>query len=210
MVCNTISDGDDQIAIKGGTSVENVMIAHNHFGSGDGMSIGSETNGGVSNVSVHDLSIDGLNTGMSGGSSNGIRIKSDASVGGPVKNVTYKDVCVCTLTNPILVTPRYSSAIGTSIPDYTDITIQDFHSVSSSATPNVTTDGYDMSHITSLTLDKVVIDGIQSANVSVNSARVTLGPGGLHFTLSGAVVTVTNDTSGTSVPNACAGKFVRL
>ena len=62
IVYNKISDGDDHIAIKGGTSVRNLTIAHNHFEAGHGMSIGSETNGGVSDVTVCDLSIDGTNT----------------------------------------------------------------------------------------------------------------------------------------------------
>jgi polygalacturonase len=210
IVCNTISDGDDQIAIKGGTSVNGLTIAHNHFGSGHGMSIGSETNGGVSNVNVYDLSIDGTNTGLTGGSSNGIRIKSDPTVGGPVKNVTYSDVCVRNLTNPILVTPHYSSATGTSIPSFTGIVIRNFRSVSSSVTPNVTLDGYDASNPTGITLDNVVIDDIAASNVTASYASVTLGPGNVNFTPSGTGVTVTNSFSGTSQPNACTGKWVTL
>jgi len=58
--------------------------AHNHFYSGHGMSIGSETNGGVDDVVVSDLTIDGAD--------NGIRIKSDLSRGGLVQRVAYKDV----------------------------------------------------------------------------------------------------------------------
>ena len=109
IVCSKISDGDDHIAIKGGTSVSHLTIAHNHFEAGHGMSIGSETNGGVSDVNVYDLSIDGTGTGLKGGSSNGIRIKSDPSRGGLVKNVTYSDVCVRQLANPILITPHYTA-----------------------------------------------------------------------------------------------------
>ncbi len=47
MAYNTISTGDDHIALKGGHWVSGVLIAHNHFGTGHGMSIGSETYGGV-------------------------------------------------------------------------------------------------------------------------------------------------------------------
>lgn len=130
IVYNQISVGDDHIAIKGAGTVKNLVIAHNRFLAGHGMSIGSETNGGVSNVRVCDLSIDGTNTGLSGGSSNGIRIKSDASRGGPVSNITYGDVCVRGLTNPIILTPRYSSATGALIPVYSGITIQNFRSMS--------------------------------------------------------------------------------
>src|SRR5204862_6611556 len=73
-----ISTGDDNIAVKGGgpLPVDGLLVAHNHFGKGHGMSIGSETNGGVRNVSVCDLSLDGTD--------NGLRIKSDSSRGGLV------------------------------------------------------------------------------------------------------------------------------
>ena len=62
IACNAISTGDDQIAIKGGHWVSNLSIAHIAFGTGHGMSIGSETYGsylsdgvihrGVSNIHV--------------------------------------------------------------------------------------------------------------------------------------------------------------
>jgi polygalacturonase len=206
IVCSMISDGDDQIAIKGGTSVKNLTIAHNHFEAGHGMSIGSETNGGVSDISVYDLSIDGTGTGLSGGSSNGIRIKSDESRGGLVTNVTYSDVCVRDLSNPILLSPTYSTATGDLIPWYTNITIENFHSLASSVTPTVTIDGHDASHLTTITLNNVIVDG--TAKVNAAYATVTLGPGNVNFTPSGSNVTVKNDISGTSQPNACAGKWV--
>ena len=208
VVCSNISDGDDQIAIKGGVSVNNLLIAHNHFAAGHGMSIGSETNGGVSNVNVYDLSIDGTGSGMGGGSSNGIRIKSDPSVGGPVTNVTYSDVCVRDLVNPIIVTPHYSSATGSSIPDYTGITIRDFHSVGTTVTPKVTLDGYDSAHPTEITLDNVVVDGIASSNVTASYASVTLGPGDVNFAPTGTGVSVTSAITDAGTPNPCTGKWV--
>ena len=209
VVCSNISDGDDQIAIKGGVSVNNLTIAHNHFGTGHGMSIGSETNGGVSNVNVYDLSIDGTGSGMGGGSSNGIRIKSDPNVGGPVTNVTYTDVCVRGLVNPIILTPHYTStATGSSIPHYTGITIRDFHSVGTSVNPKVTIDGYDSAHTTEVRLDNVVVDGIATANVIASYASVTLGPGNVNFAPMGTGVTVTSAISDAGVPNPCVGKWV--
>ncbi len=208
IVYNQISDGDDHIAIKGGTSVRNLTIAHNHFEAGHGMSIGSETNGGVSNILVCDLSIDGTNTGLSGGSSNGIRIKSDPSRGGLVQNVLYSDVCVRGLTNPIILTPMYSSATGTAYPEYTGITIQNFRSMSTSVTPKLTLLGYDATHLLGLTLDNVVVDDIAPGNISSSYANVTLGPGAVNFTPTGSNVTVTNSVSGASTPNACANKWV--
>jgi hypothetical protein len=207
IVCSDISDGDDQIAIKGGTNVNHLTIAHNHFLAGHGMSIGSETTN-VSDINVYDLSIDGTTSGFGGGSSNGIRIKSDPSSGGApgVQNVTYTDVCVRDLANPIIITPRYTTATGTMIPMYGGITISDFHALQGALSSTVTIDGFDSSHITGLTLDNVVIDGTNS--VTATEANITLGPGMVNFTPSGTGVTVTNDQSGTSTANPCTNKFV--
>ncbi len=208
IVCSKISTGDDHIAIKGNTGVKNLVIAHNRFGAGHGMSIGSEFPGGVSGVNVYDLSIDGMGMGTSGGSSNGIRIKSDSSRGGLVDSITYSDVCVRNLSNPIFLTPFYSTATGTEIPHYTNIKIQNFHDVAGgSNTPKVTLDGYSASYINSVTLDNVVVDGITAANVQASYTNVTLGPGNVNFTPSGTSVTVTNNISGTSTPNPCTNKW---
>jgi polygalacturonase len=211
IVCSKISTGDDHIAIKGSSSsgVQNLVIAHNHFGAGHGMSIGSEFTGGVSGINVYDLSIDGLNMGTSGGSSNGIRIKSDSSRGGLVDNITYSDVCVRNLSNPILLTPKYSALTGSYIPQYTNIKIQNFHGIGGGTnTPQVTLDGYDASHLNGITLDNVVIDDIASGNVVSSYTNVTLGPGAVNFTPAGTNVKVTNSVSGSSTANPCTNKWV--
>jgi len=56
-----IDTGDDDVAIKSGPGgpSSNITIEHNRFYNGHGMSIGSNTDGGVSHVRVSDLSIDG-------------------------------------------------------------------------------------------------------------------------------------------------------
>ncbi|HEY4102765.1 MAG TPA: glycosyl hydrolase family 28 protein, partial [Polyangiaceae bacterium] len=212
IVCNKISDGDDHIAIKGSSStgVTNLTIAHNHFEAGHGMSIGSEFTGGVSGINVYDLSVDGSGTGTSGGSSNGIRIKSDSSRGGLVNNVTYSDVCMRDVSNPILLTPFYSTATGNDIPQFTNIKFQDIHVVSGGGTnvPKVTLDGYDASHLNSVTLDNVIVDGFSTSNLHAQYTKITLGPGNVTFTPSGTGVTVTNSISGSSTPNPCTNKFV--
>jgi len=210
IVCSFISDGDDHIAIKGSSStgVTDLTIAHNHFEAGHGMSIGSEFTGGVSGINVYDLSIDGTGTNTSGGSSNGLRIKSDSSRGGLVNNVTYSDVCMRDISNPILLTPTYSSDTGDYIPQYTNITFSDIHVVTGgSNAPTVTLDGYDASHINSVTLDNVIIDPTP-LKLSASYTNVTLGPGNVSFTPSGTGVVVTNKTTGSSTPNPCTNKWV--
>jgi polygalacturonase len=206
IVCNKISDGDDHIAIKGSspTGVTNLTIAHNHFEAGHGMSIGSEFTGGVSDISVYDLSIDG----SLGGDANGIRIKSDSSRGGLVNDVTYSDVCVRDLATPILLTPFYTTDTGSDIPQYTNITIQNFHALTGPSDQLVTLDGYSASFLNSVTLDNVIVDGIAANQVTAEYTKVTLGPGNVNFTPSGTGVTVTNNISGTSTPNTCVGKWV--
>jgi polygalacturonase len=204
-----ISDGDDHIAIKGSSStgVTNLTIAHNHFEAGHGMSIGSEFTGGVSGIKVYDLSIDGTGTNTSGGSSNGIRIKSDSSRGGLVNNVSYSDVCIRDVSNPIFLTPTYSSATGSDIPQYTNITFSNIHVVTGgSNSPTVTLEGYDASHINSVTLDNVIID--PTLKITASYTNVTLGPGNVNFTPSGTGVTVANKISGSSMPNPCTNKWV--
>ena len=57
----------------------NITVAHNHFYWGHGMSIGSETSGGVSGIRIEDLSLDGPD--------NGIRITSNPTQGGLVEDV---------------------------------------------------------------------------------------------------------------------------
>jgi polygalacturonase len=211
IVCSKISDGDDHIAIKGSsaTGVTHLVIAHNHFEAGHGMSIGSEFTGGVSDIRVYDLSIDGTNTGTGGGSSNGIRIKSDSSRGGLVNNVTYSDVCLRDIANPILLTPNYSTRTGSKIPEYTNITFKDIHQVTGgSNTPTVTLDGYDGAHRNSVTLDNVVIEGLTPSHVAAAYTNVTLGPGAVNFTPSGTGVSVTGTVSGSSTPNPCTDKWV--
>ena len=207
IVCNTISVGDDMIAIKGGTNgpVSNLTIAHNHFGAGHGMSIGSETGpGGVSNVNVYDLTVDGnVFPGASAVNANGIRIKSYQGAGGLVDHVTYKDICTRNLANPILLEPNYTagSVTGGGTPQFTNIDIQDFHDLStSSVKPHVTLDGYDSLHKSSVTLDNVVVDG--SPTVTSSNTTVTFGPGGANFSIPGVT------SSGTPTPIDCSNRWV--
>jgi hypothetical protein len=54
----------------------------------------------------------------------------------------------------------------------------------------------------------VIVDGITAKEVTAEYTKVTLGPGNVNFTPSGTGVTATNNISGTSTPNTCAGKWV--
>ncbi|WP_374358572.1 pectinesterase family protein [Pseudoduganella danionis] len=165
-----IRTGDDNIAIKANSSgpSENISVLHNHFYSGHGMSIGSETNGGVRRVLVEDLTLDGTTSGL--------RIKSDISRGGVVEQVRYRDVCQRNVKTPIDISTRYNPrASGKLIPLYRDITLESVHSL----TPGrVVIAGYDAAHPLQVKLDQVALaqgsaSAIEFANVSgtVDSAE---------------------------------------
>jgi polygalacturonase len=143
-----IRTGDDNIAIKAlrGPS-RYISVLDNHFYSGHGMSIGSETNAGVSDVLVRGLTLDGTTWGL--------RIKSDADRGGMVERVRYEDVCLRNNRWPLSLTTRYAkSAAGSAIPQYRDIV---FRSVlGQGGQPEL--QGYDEAHPLRVQLDGVRID----------------------------------------------------
>jgi polygalacturonase len=78
-----------------------MVIAHNHIYWGHGISIGSETNAGVTNMEVYD------NSFMH--SEEGLRIKSDYARGGEVSNINYKNICIRDADNALLFTTYYST-----------------------------------------------------------------------------------------------------
>jgi polygalacturonase len=176
--------------------VDNLIIAHNHFGKGHGMSIGSETYGGVQNVQVCDLSLDGTQ--------NGLRIKSDVSRGGVVQNITYTDVCMRNVRDPLVFDPYYSAATGTEIPDFHDIALHNVHILGAGAN---TLTGYDATHKLGISLDNVIFDSVGTAMFTTSDANVTLGPGPVNFKLTGTDVTVTDNTSNTATPRDCSNAW---
>jgi polygalacturonase len=165
-----IRTGDDNVAIKGGKmgAVENVSVIHNHFYSGHGMSIGSETNGGVRNVLVDDLSMDGTTSGL--------RIKSDVSRGGLVEQVRYQNVCLRDVKAPIDISTRYNPrAEGQLIPVFNKLTFENVHSVSPG---RVIVEGYDERHPVEATMRDVSIAGKPDWRVS--HARLMGQDVGMH------------------------------
>ncbi len=197
---NKISTGDDNIAIKGSSAPpdSNIVIAHNHFGHGHGMSIGSETNAGVQNVAVCDLTIDGAQ--------NGLRIKSDASRGGIVQQISYTDVCMRNVSDPLVFDSYYSSATGTLIPWFKDITIRNVHSLTGG---KLVFRGWDAAHTEALWLDNVVLD---TAPSSINASNVALnfGPNPVvNIAPTGATnVTVNNSVTSSAAPRDCTNVWV--
>ncbi|MBV9085625.1 MAG: hypothetical protein JOZ62_23370 [Acidobacteriaceae bacterium] len=192
-----ITTGDDNVAIKTGAEpASHMTIAHNHFYSGHGMSIGSGTEGGVSDIRVSDLSIEGAD--------NGIRIKSDRSRGGLVQNVVYEDVCMRNVTNPIVLTPMYTTFSGNKLPVYRDIVLRNVHSL----TPGwLTFLGLDAEKKLEVTLDGVFIDGEKPEQITAKDADIRIGPAKGSISVRGQDVTVRQTGGNEGAPVACEARF---
>jgi polygalacturonase len=194
-----IHTGDDQVAIKAAIHSSHITVAHNHFYTGHGMSIGSEASGGATGIRVTDLSIDGAD--------NGIRIKSNSGRGGPIQPVVSADVCIRNTRNPILMDTDYAhyGRGGARIPVFSGIVLRDVRVLTDG---KITLQGYDETHRLGMTFDNVYADA-QPPKVVAAHADLALGPGPVNFRPGGEDVTLTG-TPGTGAPNACQGKFVPL
>jgi polygalacturonase len=195
-----LKDGDDDVAIKGGTGgVTNMTVSHNHFYGRYGMSIGSATFGGVSRIRVFDLSIDG--------SISGILIKSSSNRGGLVQDVSYEDVCIRNATYPLWIDTQYEmnlGAPGTKYPDERDITLRN---VRVSGGGRVWLRGYSSDHRFALNLDGVMVTDSAKYDYALQHGEFKLGPGPVNLTLAGDDTTVTG-SAGSGTLASCAEKFV--
>lgn len=212
-----IDNGDDNIAIKAG--VTHMSVLDNHFYSGHGMSIGSETVPGQSFLLVDGLTEDHTTSG--------IRIKSNVTRGGPVHDLTYQNICMQGVKVPIAISPYYTNQTtegfedpkytGDRIPDYKAITIRN---VISATSGDVLIAGLNDDHRTEVTLDGVRIDGMTPQQVHGRFATVTLGPLGTNLNFGASEIRVVPakkgstpgaTASGTSEPAfSCEGKFVPM
>lgn len=110
-----IDVGDDNVAIKSGKKVpgrefgcENITITDCVFLHGHGMSIGSETVGGVRNVVVRNCRFDGTE--------NGIRIKSRRERGGVVDGLVCENITMTNVYPALSVACYYQTSSQTVFP----------------------------------------------------------------------------------------------
>ncbi|HEU5339705.1 glycoside hydrolase family 28 protein [Edaphobacter sp.] len=218
-----IDNGDDNIAIK--TGVTHMSVLDNHFYSGHGMSIGSETFTGDSYILVDGLTEDHTTSG--------IRIKSNVTRGGLVHDLVYQNICMRGVKNPIAISPYYTNQTtegfvdpgytGTRIPDYKKIVLKN---VTSETPGDVLIAGLNDEHRTEIALDRVFIRGIKPEQVHLAFADIMAIS---HGDNSGAKGTNIDLTHGQSVKviqggyqhvphkssimdygDACAEKFVPM
>jgi polygalacturonase len=131
-ILNCVLDvGDDNVAVKAGHAVagreyccQDITVSNCACLHGHGISIGSETSGGVSNFTVIHCTFDGTTSG--------IRIKSERGKGGRVENILYRDLVMKNVRRPIDIACYYpkipkidaTQPITSRTPAYRDIRVE--------------------------------------------------------------------------------------
>lgn len=203
-----IQDGDDCIAVKSdaGSAASHITVENTHCWGTHGLSIGSQTAGGVNNVTFLNDTLAGTDTGgITSSSNDGIRIKSDSSAGGTVSQVLYQNICMTGVEDLIVLDPNYSSGDGSAVPNFADITLNGIVSANSASGATSTLDGYSSSHPLGLKLENVRLDvtktTAQYANIGLYNSNITA---------SGTGVTVSSISGSGSIPSCGFPSFPAL
>jgi polygalacturonase len=181
----TIDTGDDNVAIKSGlvergdpdVPSSDIVIRDCTFRNGHGLSIGSETAGGVRNVTVERVTFTGTRQG--------IRIKSARGRGNDVGNFTYRDIKMDGVETPIEITAYYTGMVkgdpGQPVTEHTpkfhDITIENLTATGAKRAGVIM--GLPESPIRNLVLKNVNITattGVVAQNAQITEDHVVITP----------------------------------
>ena len=181
----TIDDGDDNVAIKSGlddpaypdAGSSDIAITNCTFLHGHGVSIGSETNGGVQNVLVAQSTFQTTQ--------NGARIKTNRDLGGHIDNVVYTDLQMRGVQQPIVLASYYPSippadaerpqAVGATTPQVSDVTLSNITATAAQRAGWIV--GLPEAPLQAIRLDDVSIaadTGLQVRNAAVALSRTRI------------------------------------
>jgi polygalacturonase len=193
----TVDSGDDDIALKapqedqryGG--VADVRIERCSFLHGHGVSIGSETQGGVGGVVVADSSF--------AGTENGIRIKTNREVGGPIWRVRYEHLIMQDVQSPIALASYYPRIPpeedelpeSATTPTLSDVQICDLTATGAAQAGYIV--GLREAPYTNIRLNRVTVEAqtglvVRDATVSVSDTNITTSSGPPYIVQNGGVV----------------------
>jgi hypothetical protein len=237
IVNSFFSQGDDHIAFNlSGGHVSGVTIAYNHLYAGHGISIGSYTTQGMENTLVTQNAIDN-NGGFGSESKNSLRIKSDSSRGGEVKDILYDSICIQNGGHVLVFDPYYSSSTGTDYPNFHDITLQNINVLNKDPSGGPSTlEGYNtggvLNPLYNVTLNNAVFNYTQPQFMSefyansnagseygINYASFNLGPEQVSFNstvwdpmngVDGITVTDNTNSQTPGTPYNCTGAYTYL
>jgi polygalacturonase len=157
-----ISNGDDCVAVKSnpGTPSRNITVDDVHCYGSHGLSVGSATAGGVSNVLFVNSTLNGYDSsGNLSVSDTGIQIKTDANSGGVTERVTYADICMTNIKHLLIFDPHYSSG-GTSVPTQRDIVLDGVVSTDSESGAYSIFEGFDAANPLQIALENIDLDDV--------------------------------------------------
>jgi polygalacturonase len=175
----TIDCGDDNVAIKASKmakgrefACDDITVTNCTFKHGHGMSIGSETVGGVRNVRVKNCTFEDTD--------NGIRIKSDRARGGRVEDIVFEDLKMTNVRGAILFSCYYprvpakdeTKPVTETTPRYSNILIRNLSGTSTLGAGIIA--GLPESPIERVTLENVSIEAAKTGLEIRNARRVKL------------------------------------
>ncbi|MGH7979532.1 MAG: glycoside hydrolase family 28 protein, partial [Limisphaerales bacterium] len=220
VVNSYISDGDDHIAMGDSAAFDHdITITNCFFGTGHGVSIGSYTSGGLTNLLV-------INCAWSG-SENGLRLKSERGRGGLVQGLTYENLSLTNVQWPILFYSYYNygegqlsdatpymaatgaiQSITSSTPIWRNITVSNFTATTASSYPAMMIWGLPEMLISNVTLEDVNINGSGGAktcefyyvtNFQLLNSQVSVSAKAPTYTFYGDQMVVSNSQPGAAL-----------
>jgi polygalacturonase len=181
---SSINDGDDGIVIKTNShAAANITVKNNLLYGTHGLSIGSQTMYGVTNVLwIHNTVFGTDKFGIVSSDNNGIRIKSNGSCGGEVKQVTFTNTQLIGVKHLMYFRTDYACSGVAGIPNFHDIVVNGFTAAHSADGAYSEFQGYDAANPLGLYLANVHVDDSNQQNNHdatvglFNSNMVPAGP----------------------------------
>jgi polygalacturonase len=200
VINSSVNAGDDGVAVKTNSGpASNITIKNSRFFGTHGISVGSQTFNGVTNILFTGNYVYGTDlNGIAATTQDAIRIKSDVDCGGHVDRVTYTNTCITGAKHLIILDTMYGSCSGTNgTPMFTNIVVNGVLSTKSVSGAYTRIRGLDSSHLIDAYLAHVSLDATtqssdQDAQVALNASNITPSGSGIQtrsFTLSGSVPT---------------------
>jgi polygalacturonase len=174
-----IDVGDDNVAIKAGKKVsgrefacEDISITDCTFKHGHGLSIGSETVGGIRNLVVRNCTFEDTD--------NGIRIKSPRGKGGKVENLVYENLTMKNVKGAITFTCYYpkipkgdkAQPMTDETPAFRNIRVKNLKATSSADAGVIV--GLPESRVVDVVLENVSIEAAKAGLLIQNADAVKL------------------------------------
>ena len=200
VIGSSIEAGDDGIAIKtNASSASNITIKNNRLYGTHGLSVGSQTFDGVTNVLFTGNYVYGVDhNGNVATDDNAINIKTDIDCGGLVQQVTYQNTCITQGKHLIVVNANYGSCSGTKgTPQFKNIIVNGVKSQSSESGAYSRIEGYNSSNLAQIYLANVSVD----ATTQSSDQDATVFLDNSNMTPSGTNVTTSTFTTSGSVPS---------